>query len=54
MRLYAIKTELVKTGDNLVDVVLEALKRQNLELEDNDVLAVTSKIISYAENRLVN
>jgi len=53
MRLYAIKTELVKTGDNLVDVVLEALKRQNLELEDNDVLAVTSKIISYTENRLV-
>ncbi|MBX5327863.1 MAG: coenzyme F420-0:L-glutamate ligase [Candidatus Bathyarchaeota archaeon] len=54
MRLYAIKIELVKTGDNLVDITLEALKKQNLELEDNDVLAITSKILSYAQNRLVN
>ncbi|MEM3458090.1 MAG: coenzyme F420-0:L-glutamate ligase [Candidatus Bathyarchaeia archaeon] len=54
MRLYAVKTELVKTGDNLVDIILKALKRQNLEIEDNDVLAITSKIISYAQNRLVN
>jgi len=52
MRLYAIETRLVKTKDNLVDVILAALKKQNLELENNDVLAVTSKIISYAENRL--
>jgi coenzyme F420-0:L-glutamate ligase len=53
MELYAIKTRLIKTGDDLVDVILESLKRQNLELKDNDVLALTSKIIAYAENRLV-
>jgi len=53
MKLHAVKTKLVKAGDNLVNVILESLKEQNLQLEDNDVLAITSKIIAYAENRLV-
>jgi coenzyme F420-0:L-glutamate ligase len=53
MRLYAVKTRIIKLGDNLVDVTLESLKAQGLQLEDNDILAVTSKIISYAEGRLV-
>jgi coenzyme F420-0:L-glutamate ligase len=53
MRLYAIKTEQVKTGDNIVEVALNALKKQNLQLENNDILAFTSKIVAYAEGRLV-
>jgi coenzyme F420-0:L-glutamate ligase/coenzyme F420-1:gamma-L-glutamate ligase len=52
MRLYAVKTRIIKTGDNLVEVILESLRNQNLQLEDKDVLALTSKIISYAEGRL--
>ena len=52
MRLFAVKTETIKIGDNPVDVILEALKKQSLELQDNDVLAITSKIIAYAEKRL--
>ncbi len=53
MRLYAVTTRFVKTGDDLVEVIIEALKEQNLQLEDNDILALTSKIIAYAEKRLV-
>lgn len=52
MKLFALKTEMVKAGDNLVDIALQALERQNLQLEDNDVLVFTSKIVSYAEGRL--
>jgi coenzyme F420-0:L-glutamate ligase / coenzyme F420-1:gamma-L-glutamate ligase len=52
MKLYAIKTDEVKTGDNMSEVALKALKTQNLELENNDVLAFTSKIISYGQRRL--
>jgi len=52
MELYALKTKLMKAGDNPVDAILEALNEQDLQLEDNDVLAITSKIIAYAENRL--
>jgi coenzyme F420-0:L-glutamate ligase len=53
MRLYAVKIRLVKTGDNLAEVILEALKEQNLQLEDGDILALASKIVAYAEQRLI-
>jgi coenzyme F420-0:L-glutamate ligase/coenzyme F420-1:gamma-L-glutamate ligase len=52
MRLYAVKTRMVKSGDDLVEVVLESLQTQNLQLEDNDVLALASKVVSYSQGRL--
>ena len=53
MRLIAVKTRVVKTGDNLVELVLGSLKAQGLQLEDNDVLALTSKVVSCSEERIV-
>lgn len=52
MRLYAVKTEIVKIGDNIVEAALKSLEKQHLQLEDNDILAVTSKIVAYAEGRV--
>lgn len=52
MRLYAVRTRLVKAGDDLAEIVLESLKEQKLQLENNDVLALTSKIVSYSEGRI--
>jgi coenzyme F420-0:L-glutamate ligase/coenzyme F420-1:gamma-L-glutamate ligase len=53
MQLFPIKTGLVKVGDNLVETVLKALKKQKLELENDDVLALSSKIVSYSQGRVV-
>lgn len=53
MQILPIKTPLVKAKDNLVDVILQAIRRQRLEFMNNDVLAVSSKIVSFAEERLV-
>jgi coenzyme F420-0:L-glutamate ligase/coenzyme F420-1:gamma-L-glutamate ligase len=53
LKLYGVKTRIMKIGDDLVEVILQSLKEQNLELEDNDILAVTSKIVAYAEGRVV-
>jgi len=53
MKLFAIKTVIVKTGDDLVQIILDSLKAQGLQLEDKDVLALTSKIVSHAQGRLV-
>jgi coenzyme F420-0:L-glutamate ligase/coenzyme F420-1:gamma-L-glutamate ligase len=52
MQLYAIRTELIQPGSDLVAVVLEAIGRQNLKLENGDVLAFASKAVATAENRL--
>lgn len=53
MKLYAVRTCVVGTGENIVEVILESLKRQNLHLEDGDILALASKILSFAEGRVV-
>jgi len=53
VRLYPLQTRVVRPGDDPASVILEALKEQNLHLRDNDILAITSKIIAYAENRLI-
>lgn len=53
MRLYAVETRVVKLGDNLVDMILDSLRGQTLRLEDNDVLALASKIVSYSQGRIV-
>lgn len=53
MRLFAVKTRIIKMSENPVEVILKSLQEQNLQLEDNDILAITSKIISYAENRVL-
>jgi coenzyme F420-0:L-glutamate ligase len=53
VNVCAVKTATVELGANLVEVILDSLKENGLRLENNDVLALASKIVSYAENRLV-
>jgi coenzyme F420-0:L-glutamate ligase/coenzyme F420-1:gamma-L-glutamate ligase len=53
LKLYPIKTKTIGINDSLVEIILESLKRQKLSLNNNDVLALTSKIVSYSEGRVV-
>ncbi|MEM2202082.1 MAG: coenzyme F420-0:L-glutamate ligase [Candidatus Bathyarchaeia archaeon] len=53
MRLFPIKTDVIKQGDNIIDVILRSMKKQGLMFDDGDILALASKIIAYAENRIV-
>ncbi len=53
MQLFGISTKLIRLGDNLVDVILEAIKKQGLEIEDKDLLAIASKAVAVAQKRLV-
>jgi coenzyme F420-0:L-glutamate ligase/coenzyme F420-1:gamma-L-glutamate ligase len=45
---------LVKAGDNLAEIALAAYAATGLSLEDGDVLVVAQKIVSKAEDRVVN
>jgi coenzyme F420-0:L-glutamate ligase/coenzyme F420-1:gamma-L-glutamate ligase len=53
LELYAVKTKIVEIGDDLVKVILESLESQMLQLEDDDILVLASKVVSYVEGRLV-
>ncbi len=44
---------LLTSSDDLVGEILNSLKKQDLELEENDILVLTSKLISCSEGRIV-
>jgi coenzyme F420-0:L-glutamate ligase / coenzyme F420-1:gamma-L-glutamate ligase len=45
---------LIRHGDNLADIVVNAIDATHLDLQDNDILVFAQKIISKAEGRAVN
>ncbi len=53
MQLYPVKIGVVYPGDDLVDLIVDSLRDQGFGLEDDDVLALASKIVSYSQNRIV-
>lgn len=45
---------LVAAGDDLAELIANALQKSDLQLDDHDVLVVAQKIVSKAEDRLVD
>lgn len=45
---------LIRHGDNLADIVVDAMQENNVTLEDNDILVFAQKIVSKAEGRAIN
>lgn len=45
---------LIRQGDDLADIVVNALEKNQIAIENNDILVFAQKIISKAEGRLVN
>jgi coenzyme F420-0:L-glutamate ligase/coenzyme F420-1:gamma-L-glutamate ligase len=44
----------IKPGDDLVEIILEAIRKNGLEIENDDILVISQKIVSKSENRIVN
>ena len=44
---------MIGAGDDLVSLLLEGLGNEGLQLEDGDIVAITSKVVSVSQNRLV-
>lgn len=45
---------MIMPGDNLAELIAHAIARMDLQLRDGDILSICQKIVSKAENRLVN
>ena len=45
---------IIRQGDHLADIVVNALQEDKIVLENNDILVVAQKIVSKAEGRAVN
>jgi coenzyme F420-0:L-glutamate ligase/coenzyme F420-1:gamma-L-glutamate ligase len=45
---------IIRQGDNLADIVVNALQENRISLENDDILVFAQKIVSKAEGRAVN
>ena len=55
LTLNAVKSiPMIQPGDDLGNIIFRALQDMSLALEDGDILVIAQKIVSKAENRLVN
>lgn len=45
---------LIRPGDNLAEFLLNSLRETEIDLQDGDILVLAQKIVSKAENRLVD
>jgi coenzyme F420-0:L-glutamate ligase/coenzyme F420-1:gamma-L-glutamate ligase len=45
---------LIRHGDNLADIIVEALQKNAIVLAENDIVVIAQKIVSKAEGRAVN
>jgi len=45
---------MIQPGDDLAALIVEAIHNQGISLQDNDVLVITSKIVSKAEGKYVD
>ncbi len=44
----------IKTGDNLAELICRAAEKQGTPIKDNDIIVVTHVVVSRAEGRIVN
>ncbi len=45
---------LIRSGDNLARILLEALDHESIRLQDGDILVLAQKIVSKSEGRMVD
>ena len=45
---------LIKPGDNLASIILKSILKNQLIINDNDIIVIAQKVVSKAENRYVD
>jgi coenzyme F420-0:L-glutamate ligase len=53
VQIFPIRTKLICEGDDLVDVILQSLRKMKLKIKNGDILVIASKVVSVVEGRTV-
>ena len=54
VEIIGLKLPLIRPGDNLIDLIVEAANTQAGGFRDGDILVITSKIVSIAEGYILD
>ncbi len=52
MILSPLHSDIVKPGDRIIDALSKALAKHSIQLQNGDVIAISSKIVGISENRI--
>jgi coenzyme F420-0:L-glutamate ligase/coenzyme F420-1:gamma-L-glutamate ligase len=44
----------IKKGDDIAEIIYSTLKKQNMYLQDKDIIVITQKIVSKSEGRIID
>lgn len=53
VQLIPIKTPLIKVGDDIIEVLVNSMKRKKVRLKSGDILVISSKVIALSEGRII-
>ena len=53
MQMYGIRTALIKPGDDIVEIISEALESAGIQPRDDDILVLAESAVATAEERVV-
>jgi F420-0:gamma-glutamyl ligase len=53
MELYGIKTPIIKSGDNIVEILVRSMEEIDFELEDGDIIVLAESAVATAESRVI-
>lgn len=53
MQVFPLHTRMIKPKDDLTNILLESIEKENLKFEDRDILAIASKALAAADGRFV-
>ena len=54
LELIGIKTPLIRTGDDIGNILIKAINEKGMHLHDGDIIVLAESAVATAEGRLVN
>ncbi|MEM3341858.1 MAG: coenzyme F420-0:L-glutamate ligase [Thermoplasmata archaeon] len=54
MEILPLKSKIIVEGDSIPDCIEMALKSNDIQLKDGDIIAVSSKVVAVSEGRIVD
>jgi coenzyme F420-0:L-glutamate ligase len=54
MELFPIKTPIIKSKDDLINILITSMKKNKIKPKNGDILVVSSKVVALSEGRIVN
>jgi coenzyme F420-0:L-glutamate ligase len=53
VKMFGIRTKLITPGDDLVEIILDAIHNQGVTIGEGDILVIASKAIATSQGRIV-